>query len=91
MDRGADGRASLLAELGLADLTCHSVDPDSLAFVALANAALLLLLHFLCRFERAAAAPVDRGAREGSGLGTLHSAVSNIWVNWNLGRKNSTG
>ncbi|XP_066381299.1 uncharacterized protein [Miscanthus floridulus] len=70
MDRGADGRASLLTKLGLAVLTCNSVvaayrswgDPGSLAFVAvaLAYAALLLLLHFLRRFERAAA-PADRG------------------------------
>jgi hypothetical protein len=67
MDRG-DGRASLLTKLGLAVLTCNSVvaayrswgDPGSLAFVALAYAALLLLLHFLRRFERAAA-PADRG------------------------------
>ena len=55
MDRGADGRASLLTKLGLAVLTCNSVvaayrswgDPGSLAFVAvaLAYAALLLLLR----------------------------------------------
>ncbi|XP_066373185.1 uncharacterized protein [Miscanthus floridulus] len=84
MDRG-DGHISLLAKLGLAVLTCNSLvaayrswgDPGSLAFVELAYAALLLLLHFLRRFERAAAAPADRGRAKAAvwALSTLLTAM----------------
>lgn len=69
MDR-ADGRlrhSSPLTKLGLVALTCNSTiaiyrswgDPASVAFVALAFTALLLLFHFLRRFEHAR--PEDRG------------------------------
>ena len=87
MDRGADGRASLLTKLGLAVLTCNSVvaayrswgDPGSLAFVAvaLAYAALLLLLHFLRKFERARPGDDDRGKAKAAvwALTTLLTAM----------------
>ncbi|KAF8732861.1 hypothetical protein HU200_015209 [Digitaria exilis] len=56
-----NGPSSLLTKLGVGVLTFNSAaaayrsrgDPASLAFVAAAYAALLLLLHSLRRFERA--------------------------------------
>ncbi|CAN6208751.1 unnamed protein product [Urochloa humidicola] len=67
MDHPRGEGTYLLTKLGLGALTCNSVlaayrsrgDPSSLAFVATAYAALLLLLHFLRRFERAP--PAGRG------------------------------
>ncbi|OEL36994.1 hypothetical protein BAE44_0001987 [Dichanthelium oligosanthes] len=67
MDRGGGDGPSILAKMGLGALTVNSAvavyrswgDTASVAFVAVAYAALLLLLHFLRRFERAP--PADRG------------------------------
>lgn len=69
MDGGGHGRSSLLTMLGLGALTCNSAlavyrswgDVASVVFVVSANAALLLLLHFLRRFERARPGDDDRG------------------------------
>lgn len=71
MDGGGHGRSSLLTMLGLGVVTCNSAvavyrswgDVASVAFVVSANAALLLLLHFLRRFERARARPGDEDDR----------------------------
>nr|ACG27034.1 hypothetical protein [Zea mays] len=68
MDGDGDGR-SVLAVVGLGVLGCNSAmavyrswgDPASVGFVVAADAALLLLLHFLRRFERAR--PGDDGGR----------------------------
>ncbi|GJN00932.1 hypothetical protein PR202_ga18159 [Eleusine coracana subsp. coracana] len=68
MDRADGRRSSLFTKLGLSVLTCNSAiaiyrswgDPTSVAFVALAFTALLLLFHFLRRFEHAR--PEDRGS-----------------------------
>ncbi|CAN6179384.1 unnamed protein product [Urochloa humidicola] len=77
MDRG--GGRSFLTVLGLGFLTCNSVlaayrsrgDPGSLAFVLAAYAALLLLLHFLRRLERAPAAGRGRSKAAVWALSTL--------------------
>ena len=68
MDRRGAG-PSLLAKLGVGALTCNSAlaayrsrrDPASLAFVAAAYAALLLLLRSLRGLERAPPAGRGRG------------------------------
>lgn len=65
MDR--DDRHSLLSKVGFGALTCNSLlaiyksqgDPGSVAFVVFTYAALLLLFHFLRKFERAR--PEDGG------------------------------
>lgn len=69
MDHGGEERrhSSLLTKLGIGALMCSSAfaiyrswgHPASVAFVALAFAALLQLFHFLRKFERAR--PEDRG------------------------------
>ncbi|CAN6208729.1 unnamed protein product [Urochloa humidicola] len=67
MDHPRGDGTSLLTKLGVGALKCNSAlaayrsrgDPSSLAFVAAAYTALLLLLHSLRRFERAP--PADRG------------------------------
>ncbi|RCV20168.1 hypothetical protein SETIT_4G034500v2 [Setaria italica] len=81
MDRG-HGR-SLLTVLGLGVLTCNSAvavyrswgDPASVAFVATAYAALLLLLRFLRGFE--GARPGERGKAKAAvwALSTLLTAM----------------
>ncbi|WVZ82569.1 hypothetical protein U9M48_029823 [Paspalum notatum var. saurae] len=85
MDRGDDAPNPLLTKLALGALTCSSLvaahrswasgDPGALAFVALAYAALLLLLHFLRRFERAP--PEGRGRAKAAvwALSTLLTAM----------------
>ncbi|KAJ1257968.1 hypothetical protein BS78_10G037300 [Paspalum vaginatum] len=80
---GGGGGSRLLAKLGVGVLTCNSAvvayrsrgDPGALAFVALAYAALLLLLYFLRRFERAR--PGDRGGAKAAvwALSTLLTAM----------------
>ncbi|CAN6215127.1 unnamed protein product [Urochloa humidicola] len=71
---------SLLTKLGVGALTCNFFlaayrsrgDPSSVAFVLIAYAALLLLLHSLRKFERAP--PADRaGSRRRSGGSRLCS------------------
>jgi hypothetical protein len=67
MDHGRGDGYSLLSKLGLGALTGNSAialyrswgDPASTTFVLVADAALLLLLHFLRRFEHAR--PEGRG------------------------------
>ncbi|XP_066374166.1 uncharacterized protein [Miscanthus floridulus] len=69
MDGGGDNGRSLLTMLGLGVLACNSAaavyrswgDVASVLFVVAANAALLLLLHFLRKFERARPGDDDRG------------------------------
>ncbi|CAN6215134.1 unnamed protein product [Urochloa humidicola] len=70
---------SLLTKLGVGALTCNSFlaayrsrgDPSSVAFVLIAYAALLLLLHSLRKFERAPQADRGRIKAEVWGLSTL--------------------
>ncbi|WVZ82566.1 hypothetical protein U9M48_029820 [Paspalum notatum var. saurae] len=89
MDRRGDGivggGSRLLAKLGVGFLTCSSAaaasrsrgDPGALAFVALAYGALLLLLYFLGRFERARPGDADRSRAKAAvwALSTLLTAM----------------
>ncbi|XP_066373188.1 uncharacterized protein [Miscanthus floridulus] len=87
MDGGGNGRTSLLTMLGLGVLACNSAaavyrswgdDVASVVFVVSANAALLVLLHFLRRFERARpAGDDDRGKAKAAvwALTTLLTAM----------------
>ncbi|CAN6215135.1 unnamed protein product [Urochloa humidicola] len=80
MDRG--GGRSFLTVLGLGFLTCNSVlaayrsrgDPGSLAFVLAAYAALLLLLYFLRRLERAG--PAGHRGRSKAAVWVLSSLLT---------------
>lgn len=84
MDCG-NGRFLLLTVIGLGALTCNSAvavyrswgDPATVAFVATAYAALLLLLHFLRAFERARPAGADRSRAKAAvwALSTLLTAM----------------
>ena len=85
MDGGCDGRSSLLTMLGLGVLACNSAaavyrswgDVASVRFVVSATAALLLLLHFLRKFERARPGDDDRGKAKAAvwALTTLLTAM----------------
>ncbi|CAN6202570.1 unnamed protein product [Urochloa humidicola] len=77
MDRG--GGRSLLTMISFGVLTCNAAaaiyrswgDPGSVGFVLAAYTALLLLLHFLRRFERAPLAGRGRLKAAVWGLSTL--------------------
>ncbi|XP_062178537.1 uncharacterized protein LOC133883277 [Phragmites australis] len=83
MDHRRGDRHSPLAKVSLCALTFNTAvaayrsrgDPSSVAFVALAYAALLLLFHFLRKFERVP--PADRGKVKAAvwALSTLLTAM----------------
>jgi hypothetical protein len=78
MDRGADGRAPLLAKLGLADLTCHSVVA---AYRSWARPGLAGLRGAGQRGAAAAPAlPVQVRARGGAACGQGGRAKAAVWA-----------